>query len=326
MKSSLDLLIIGAGPAGLSCAIEAGKTGLNYLVVDKGNVVDSIQHFQRDMYFFSTPELLEIGDLPFVVPTVRPTSLDCVNYYRRVADHFNISLRPFDRVVAVARADSHFEIDCASGHHVSATAVVVATGYYDCPNRLGIPGEDLPHVTHYYSDPLPFYRRNVIIIGGKNSAVEAALDLYRHGAHVSLVHRGKAPSEGVKYWILPDFENRVREGSVKAFFNCNVREFKPYTTIISDHSGTTSDIPTDSAFVLIGYRPDTSFLRMCGIDIDPGTLAPLHDPGTMETNVSGIFVAGGIAGGRLTNKIFIENGRGHGKLIVKKFCETYRRR
>jgi thioredoxin reductase (NADPH) len=317
-----DLVIIGAGPAGLSCGIEAQKAGLQYLVLDKGSIVNAIQHFQRDMYFFSTPELLEIGDIPFVVPTTRPTSLDCVNYYRRIADHYKLTCHYYEEVISVAKSDSKFAIKTSAGNVYESRAVVLATGYYFTPNMLNVPGENLPHVSHHYRDPLPFYKQDVLIVGGKNSAVEAALDLFRHGARVTVLHRGDGISKGVKYWIVPDFENRVAEGAIKFHPNTVVREFTRGMTVL-DTAGKHWVQKTDFAFILIGYRPDVPFLQKIGVEIDSDSLAPTHNPDTYETNVANLFVAGGIVGGRFNNKVFIENGREHGKKIV---AEIVRRR
>jgi thioredoxin reductase (NADPH) len=311
----LDLLIIGAGPAGLSTAIEAQAAGLRYLVLDKGSVVESIACFQRNMFFFSTPELLEIGNVPFVIPTVRPTSLDCVNYYRSVCDHYKLACRFHTQVTGMRKGEGVFIATTATGEELTARAVVVATGYYDAPSPLNVPGEDLPHVSHHYRDPLPHYRQQVTIVGGKNSAIEAALDLWRHGAKVTLLHRGPGVSTGVKYWILPDFENRVKEGAITAVFNANVTAFFPGCTRYKT-SGGYAELATDAAYVLIGYRPDLDLLRRLGVTFDPESLAPAHNPETMETPTPGLFVAGGMVGGKFNNKIFIENGRQHGGKIV----------
>ena len=315
-SNNYDLLIIGAGPAGLSTAIEAQKAGLKYLILDKGGVVDSIQHFQRDMYFFSTPELLEIGNVPFIIPTVRPTSLDCVNYYRGVVEHYRLVCSFYQKIISSDRMNDAFLLRSSAGNEYRARSVVVATGYYDTPSPLGVPGENLPHVSHYYRDPSPYFRQNVLIVGGKNSAVEAALDLYRHGARVTVVHRGPALSAGVKYWVLPDFENRVADGSITLNLNTKVRSFTPGSTVLQHGDGRQSEVKTDFAFVLIGYRPDSSFLKTVGIAVDADSLAPSHDPDTMETNVPNLFVAGGMVGGKFNNRVFIENGREHGKKIV----------
>jgi thioredoxin reductase (NADPH) len=311
-----DILVVGAGPAGLAVGIAAGKSGFGCLILDKGSVAHSISLFQREMPFFSTPELLEIGDIPFVVPTPRPTSLDCVNYYRAVARHYRLECRSYSRVESVRRSGTGFLVTTAGGQTYDAANVVIASGYYDTPKRLGVPGEDLPHVSSYYRDPLPHHRRNVLVVGGKNSAVEAALDLWRHGAQVTVVHHGTALSSGVKYWILPDFENRVASGAIGLFTSTTVVEFRPGRTLLKRATGEILELPTDAAFTLIGYEADTRFLSGCGIEIEPESGAPVHNPETMETNVPGLYVAGGLVGGRFNNKVFIENGRRHGTLIV----------
>ena len=312
---SYDIIIIGAGPAGLATAIEAKKAGLRHLVIDKGGIVNGIQQYQRNMFFFSTPELLEIGDIPFIVPTMRPTSLDCLNYYRGVAEHFDLNCRFYERVLSVGQCESDFLVQTSIGSEYRTRSIVAATGYYDTPNRLGVPGENLPHVTHYYHDPLPYYRQDVLIVGGKNSAVEAALDLWRHGARVTVLHRGDTLSAGVKYWILPDFENRVAEGSIALHLKTDAKEFRPGCAIVETEDKQW-EVETDFAFVLIGYRPDVTFLQRLGIHVDPESLVPAHNPETMETNVPNLFVAGGMVGGKYNNKVFIENGREHGKRIL----------
>lgn len=321
-SETYDLLIVGAGPAGLSCAIEAGKAGLKYLVLDKGGIVNSIQQFRRNMFFFSTPELLQIGDVPFIVPTTRPTALDCVNYYRHVSDHYALRCQFYESITSLGRTNGVFTARSSRGSTHLSHFAVIATGYYDTPNPLTVPGEDLPHVSHRYRDPLPLYKQRVLVVGGKNSAVEAALDLYRHGADVTVVHRGGALSEGVKPWLLPDFQNRVADGKIRFHLNTSVRRFLGGRTELQNTGGTTWEVDTDFAFILIGYRPNTNFLQSSGIRVDGDSLAPHYDPDTMETNVPGLFVAGGMVGGRFNNRVFIENGREHGTLIVRAITRT----
>jgi thioredoxin reductase (NADPH) len=311
-----DMTVIGAGPAGLSCAIAGVKAGLNVVVLDQGSLVDAIRRFPTNLVWFSTPELLEIGEIPFVVSTLRPTRVDTIRYYQKVAAHYRLDIRSFNEVRSVRRAEDHFAVTTSRGEVLRSKAVVVATGYFDHPNRLEVPGEDLPHVTHYYDEPYKYFGSNVVVVGGRNSAVEAALDLYRNGAQVTLVHRGERLSDGVKYWILPDIENRLNAGQITGLFSSAVREISPGEVAVQSR-GEVQSIPADFVLVLIGFRPDTGILVGCGIDIDPLTLAPRHNPETFETNVPGLYVAGSVVAGKNNNKIFVENGRLHGAVIVR---------
>ena len=310
-----DLLIIGAGPSGLSCAIEAQRAGLSTVVLEKGSVVDAIRRFPTGLIWFSTPELLEIGNIPFVIPTTRPTRVDAINYYQRVAAYFKLDVRTFDGVESVRRDGDGFLVRTERGKEYRSRNVVVATGYYDHPNTLGVPGEDLPNVAHYYREPFEFFGRAVAVVGGRNSAVEAALDLFRHGARVTLIHRGPELSKGVKYWILPDIENRIKNGEIRALFNSVVSEIRSESILVTTQQGML-ELENDFTFVLIGFHPDTTHLRSYGVAIDPETLAPVHDPETLETNVPGLYVCGSIVAGKNNNKIFVENGRLHGATIV----------
>jgi thioredoxin reductase (NADPH) len=310
---SFDIVIIGAGPSGLACAIEAKRQGLSTLVTDKGSVVDAIRRFPIDMTFFSTPELLEIGDMPFTTAGFRPSRVECVRYYQMVARHYALPIRQGVEVKRVHQTATGLGVLMKSGPLV-AKNVVVATGYFDNPNRFDVPGSDLPKVERYYSEPYAYVGRSVAVVGGKNSAAETALDLFRNGAKVTLIHRGRALSDGVKYWILPDIENRLKNGEIRRLFETRVREIKPESIVVEGK--TSGEIPNDALFVMIGYSPDTTLLREAGVQIDEGSAAPLHDPSTMQTNIKGIYVAGSIAAGKFNNKIFIENGRAHGKLIV----------
>jgi thioredoxin reductase (NADPH) len=315
MTDSADLLIIGAGPSGISCAIEAKHAGLTAIVLEKGSVVDYIRRFPANLVWFSTPELLEIGDVPFVISTVRPTRIDTLNYYHKVVDHYRLDIRTFDPVEKVQRGVSEFLVRTASGKTYTGRNVVVATGYFDNPNRLGVAGEDMPHVAHYYDEPFRYFGCNVAVVGGRNSAVEAALDLFRHGARVTLIHRGPSLSEGVKYWILPDIENRIKSEQIEVMFSSTVEEIRSGEVSVRSASGTTI-LKTEFVFVLIGFHPDTDLLERFGVDIDRETLAPCSDK-HYETNVPGLFVAGSVVAGRFNNKIFVENGRLHGRQIIK---------
>ena len=313
-----DLLIVGAGPSGLATAIAAHQAGLDYEIVEKGALVNSIVHFPRNMVFFTTPELLEIGGLPFVTPYEKPTQWEALRYYRRVTDAYALRMALGEDVLGIARAGEAFEVASrgAEGERLRRTRnVVVATGYYDHPNRLGVPGEDLPHVRHYYDEPHPYYRQRVVVVGGKNSAAIAALELHRAGAHVTLVHRRERLSDSIKYWIKPDIDNRIKEGAIAARFEAHVREIRDDSVLI-EQAGRAETLPAGAVFLMTGYHPDAGLLRRAGVHIDDATLRPDHDPQTMQTNVPGLFVAGALASGRETSRIFIENGRFHGEAIV----------
>jgi thioredoxin reductase (NADPH) len=312
-----DLLIIGAGPAGLSCAIHAKRAKLKYVVLDKGAVVDAIYRFPTGMIFFSTPALLEIGDMPFLTSGFRPTRVEVVNYYQRVVEHFGLVIRQYERVEAVEKRSDHFRVLTSKNRTYPAKNLVIATGYFDNPRRLGVKGEELPKVFHYFQAPYPFFKSRVAVVGGKNSAVETALALHRHGARVTLIHRGRALSPGVKYWILPDIENRIKEGSIEACLQSTVKEIREDSIVLVNKHGRSRIIENDFLFVQIGYDPSTDLLESLGVRVDVTSLVPKHNPRTMETNVRGVYLAGSIAAGKENNKIFIENGRLHGGLIVK---------
>ena len=246
----VDVLVAGAGPAGISCAIEATRAGLTCVVLEKGSIVDAIRRFPVNLTWFSTPELLEIGSVPFVTSTFRPSRIDTLNYYRRVCSHYGLDIRPFDAVAEITRSGSMFTVETSKGRTYQAGNIVVATGYFDNPNRLGVPGEDLPQVLHYYDEPYRYSGSRVTIVGGRNSAVEAALDLFRHGALVTLIHRGEQLSEGVKYWILPDIQNRINAGEITARFSSSVLEFRSGTIVVRTPTGIIEQ-ENDFTFVLI---------------------------------------------------------------------------
>jgi thioredoxin reductase (NADPH) len=271
------------------------------------------------MVFFTTPELLEIGDLPFTSATEKPTRTEALIYYRKCVEHYALDLRLGERVERVEGSDGRFLLQTSNeqgiGTQFAAKKIAVATGYYDLPNRLGVPGENLPHVSHYYSEPHPFWRQDVVVIGGKNSAAEAALDLYRSGARVTLVHRRAELGGTIKYWVRPDIENRIKAGQIRALFDTEVRRIEPDCVWVSNHAGEHA-LPAVHVFAMIGYHPDFEFLRSLGISLNQKTNRPAMDPHTHESNVPGIYLAGVVIGGNHASEIFVENGRFHGKQIV----------
>jgi thioredoxin reductase (NADPH) len=322
--SVTDLLIVGAGPTGLACAIEAEKSGFKTLIVDKGCLVNSIFHYPANMVFFTTPELLEIGDIPFTTSSAKPTRLEALEYYRRVADHYHLHIRQYEWVKTITGEDGKFCVTTTDRqgaiHDYRARKIVVATGYYDLANMIGIPGEDREKVFHYYREPHPYYDTDVVVIGGKNSAAEAALDLWRHGARVTLVHRGPQMHHHVKYWVRPDIENRIKAGEIRAYFDSTVQEIGADCVVVKTPAGMLR-LHNDFVFALTGYHPDYDFLRSIGLELSPEQQRPVCDPETLESNVPGIYVAGVIVAGSRTNEIFIENGRFHGKLIAANLSE-----
>jgi thioredoxin reductase (NADPH) len=319
----VDVAIIGGGPSGLATAIECTKKGLSHIVLEKGSLVDAIRRFPMNMVFFTTPDLLEIGELPLVCARDKPTRLEALKYYRRVSEFYRLKVELYERVDAVRAVNSHFELTSSyqrgqvgSPEALTARRVVVANGYYDNPNYLGIPGEDLPKVSHYYSEAHPYYGLDVAVIGGGNSAAETVLDLYRSGVKVRLIHRGSDVSTHIKYWVRPDIKNRIDRGEVEAHLQTRVVAILPDKLVLEKKGGEKLEIPNDAVLALTGYHPDYTFLESMGIHIDTASGKPQTDPETCETNVSGIYLAGGIVAGRETNKIFIENGRFHGQKII----------
>ncbi len=338
-----DVLIVGAGPSGLATAIAAKQHGLDYVLVEKGVLVNSVFNFPMHMVFFTTPGLLEIGNLPLTTPYDKPTRLEALRYYRRVVDTYELPISFHEKVTSIEPPSRHGSSGAsarqASGENVfivttendrgvtrvrEARAVVLAIGYYDFPNFLGIPGEDLPHVSHYYTDAHPYYRGRVVIVGGKNSAAEAALELFRAGAHVTLVHRQDALGDSIKYWVKPDIENRIKEGSIATRFNACVTAITP-TSVVIDQQGQREEIPAEGVFLLTGYPPDVDLMRAAGIRVDDETLAPELNMETFETNVPNLFIAGGAIAGKKTGNIFIENGRFHGSKIIEVLADRLRR-
>ncbi len=318
--TTYDITCIGAGPSGLACAIEAKRAGMNPLVIDKGCLCNSIYHYPVNMVFFTTPELLEIGDLPLVSAAEKPIRAEALKYYRRAAEHFALEVRLFERVMRVDGHDGNFTVvtrtEKGTESRYNSKKISIATGYYDLPNVMGVPGEDLPHVSHYYTEPFAFWDQDVVVVGGKNSAAEAALDLYRNGSRVTLVHRDAELGSTIKYWVRPDIENRIKAGQVKALFQTDVKEITREEIIVQNGGGQ-KRLPAKQVFALTGYHPDFAFIESLGVKLDPETRKPALDPNTLESNVPGIHLAGVVIGGRHTGEIFIENGRFHGKQIIE---------
>lgn len=311
-----DVLIIGAGPIGLACGIEARRRGLKALLIEKGTLVNSLLGYPSNMEFFSTPDLMEIGGYPFPTRGYKPTREEAIEYYRRVAAAEQLRMRLYERVVRVDGEDENFTVITEKGAY-QARKVVVATGFFDIPNRLNVPGEDLPKVTHYYKEPFPYIGQKVAVIGGRNSSAKAALDCYRHGADVVLIHRGPALSEKIKYWIRPDLENRIREGSIRAFFNTHVLEIRPESLLIQTSEGPLT-LENDWVLAMTGYQPDLAFLEQLGIRLgDDPARTPCYDPQTFETNRPGLYLAGTVCGGLNTSRWFIENSRLHAPRIME---------
>ena len=319
-NTRVDVLVIGAGPTGLACAIEAQRAGFKSVVIDKGCLVNSIFNYPAHMTFFTTPELLEIGDIPFTTAHQKPTREEALEYYRKVAEHYHLPIIQYQWVKTVVGMDGDFQITTTDRlgrvYDYRSRKLIVATGYYDMANLMGVPGEDLPKVSHYYREPHPFFDHDVLVIGGKNSAAISALDLWRHGARVTLVYRGPKLHSHVKYWILPDIENRIRNGEIKAYFSSAVREIGADYVVIHTPEGVVN-LKNEYVFALTGYHPDYDFLRSMGIELATEQHRPVCDPVTLESNVPGIYVAGVIVAGSRTNEIFIENGRFHGQQIAK---------
>jgi len=311
--------IVGAGPTGIACAVELGRRGIAAVCYDRGHILDTIYHFPEEMRWFSTRDLLDIAGVPFGVPDAHPTRLETLAYYRGVAEKFRVQVVPETEIVALEPRPGGGLTASVAGRHgeqrFGASAAILATGFFGNPRRLGVPGEDLPHVHRRFVSGYPFHDRDVVVIGGKNSASEAALDLYRHGARVMLVVRGPAISERVKYWIKPDLENRIHAGAIRAIFRARVLEITPDSVRVESPAGPESP-RADAVFPLIGYQPDFALFERCGIRLEGPQRVPAHDPNTLESNVPDLYLAGAILGGTEVGHIFIENSRHHAALIA----------
>jgi thioredoxin reductase (NADPH) len=317
---TFDTLVVGAGPTGLACGIELEQRGVKTVLIEKGCVVNSIYHYPTNMSFFTTPELLEIGNIPMTSLNEKPNRTEALKYYRKVAEHYRLNIHQYERVDRIAGEDNAFEVFTTDRldvkHLYRVRKVVLATGYYDVANKLDVPGEELDKVLHYYKEPHPYYNHDVAVIGAKNSAAIAALELFWTGARVTLIHRGAAISKSVKYWIKPNIENRIKNGEIRAYFHSRVVEIHKDSLRIATPEGEVV-IANDFVFALVGYRPDLEFLNATGITLEPDTQRPRTNPDTLESTRAGIFLAGVIVAGMHTNEIFIENGRFHGTLIAK---------
>tara|TARA_B100001063_G_scaffold218815_1_gene222467 strand:+ start:11853 stop:12845 length:993 start_codon:yes stop_codon:yes gene_type:complete len=316
-SKTFDLIIIGGGPIGLACGLEAKKKKLNYLIIEKGPLVNSLYNYPVNMTFFSTSEKLEIDNIPFISIKPKPSKQEALEYYRRIASNNNLKINLFEKVENVLRKEKCFNVKTNKSSYL-ANKIIVATGFYDIPNRLNIPGENLSKVSHYYNDPHYYAGMKTVVVGASNSAVDAALEIYRKGGEVTMVVRGDDIGERVKYWVRPDIINRIKEGSIDAFFNSELKEIKQHAVVIKKENEQDVTINNDFVLALIGYQPNISFLEKMGIQItDEQLKIPSYNESTMETNVPGIYLAGVICGGMETHKWFIENSRIHAKMIIE---------
>ena len=317
-----DLLIIGAGPIGLACGIEAKKNDLDYLIIDKGMLVNSIFNYPVNTTFFSTSDKLEIGDIPFISHNVKPTRTEALEYYRRVCDSWNLSLDLYNEVLDIKNKKSHFELNTQNGI-IKSKRIVICTGFYDIPYLLNIPGEELDKVLHYYNESHPYYQMNIAIVGAGNSAVDVALDTYRKGAKsVTMIIREKEIGKNIKYWVKPDIVNRIESGEIRAYYESEIKEIKEKTIIIKS-SNDQKEIENDFVLAMTGYQPNYNILKKLGVKINNDEFkTPIFNESTMETNVDGVFIAGVICGGLKTNKWFIENSRDHSKKIISSISKN----
>ena len=311
---NFDVCIIGAGPIGICCAIEAKKNNLSYIIIDRGCLVNSLYNYPKNMTFFSTSDKLEIGDVPFISHNSKPTKSEALEYYRRVVSSWDLKINLYEEVTDIIKEEK-FIIKTSKGKY-NSDKVIISTGFYDIPYKLGVPGEDLPKVKHYYDEPHPYFGMQVAVVGAANSAVDVALETYRKGAkEVTMIIREPSLSDSVKYWVKPDVENRIEEGSIKSYFNSNITKIEEDKIFISTPDGE-KILDNDFVLAMTGYQPDFSFLKKLGIELgDDEYKTPVHNPETMQTNIEGIYLAGVICGGLKTNKWFIENSRDHASII-----------
>lgn len=317
VKDLLDVVIIGGGPIGIACAIEAQKRNLTYMVIEKGPLVNSLYNYPTNMTFFSSSEKLEIDQIPFISKNAKPSKAEALEYYRRIATSKKLDIHLFEEVTSIEKDENAYRIKTSKDTYLSRN-IVIATGFYDIPNYMNVKGEDLPKVYHYYKDPHYFSNQDVIVVGASNSSVDAALEVYRKGGRVTMVVRGATIGDRVKYWVRPDIVNRIEEGSIQAYFNSNITEIRENEVCIQDEKGNQITLKNDFVLALTGYRPNFNFLEKIGIKLqDKEKKIPQYNPQTMETNLKGIYLAGVICGGLETHKWFIENSRIHAKMIME---------
>lgn len=320
-KTDLDIIIIGAGPIGIACALECKKHNWNYAVIEKGALTNSLFNYPLNMTFFSTSEKLEIDDIPFISNNPKPTRNEALEYYRRVATSNQLNIKLYEEVATVNKFENHFEI-VTSKNQYKAKKVIIATGFYDIPNLLNVPGEDLPKVFHYYKEAHPFTLQNIAVVGASNSSVDAALEIYRKGGNVTMVVRGESIGERVKYWVRPDILNRIEEGSIKAYFNSEITKIEEHQITIETPDGEIT-LPNDYVVALTGYQPNFKFLDSAGIEFSKDEKhIPVYNDKTMESNIDGLYLAGVICGGMETHKWFIENSRIHAKMIAEHISKS----
>ncbi|WP_292010335.1 YpdA family putative bacillithiol disulfide reductase [Chryseobacterium sp.] len=311
----LDILIIGGGPIGLNCALEAQKNNLTYLIIEKGTIVNSLYNYPLYMRFFSTAEKLEIAEIPFICASPKPGRQEALEYYQGITRQKELNINLYEKVLNVSKNEGSFDIETSKSRY-KAKNVIISTGFYDIPNIMNIPGENLPKVKHYYTEPYPYAQQKIVVVGSSNSAVDAALETYRKGANVTMVIRHSEISKSVKYWVKPDIDNRIAEGSIKAYFNAEMLEIKENSVIFKDENGQNHEIENDFVLAMTGYLPDFDFLKGSGIELQGECLNPLYDPSTMETNIEDLYLAGVVCGGKDTHLWFIENSRNHANLII----------
>lgn len=312
----LDVLIIGSGPIGLNCALEARKNNLSYLIIEKGTIVNSLYNYPLYMRFFSTAEKLEIDEIPFISTAPKPGRQEALEYYQGIARQKNININLYEKVEKISKNNDIFTVETSKANYF-AKNIIISTGFYDIPNLMNIPGENLPKVKHYYTEPYPYAKQKIVVVGSSNSAVDAALETYRKGAEVTMIIRHSEISNSVKYWVKPDIENRIAEGTITAHFNEEMIEIKENSIIFKDKNGKIQEIENDFVLAMTGYLPDFNFLQKTGIDLQGDNLKPYYNEETMETNIKNLYLAGVVCGGKDTHLWFIENSRIHAEMIVK---------